>query len=64
MALLAQLNGMNGMKPFGVNMNMPEIANLSAMGIIPDAHIAAAGGGFGQPGLGVGVDLCMFCGHR
>ena len=57
MAQLAQLNGMN---PFGVNMNMLGMANLSAMGISPEAQllaaqIAAAGGGFGQPGLGAGL---------
>ena len=54
MAQLAQLNGMNGMNPF--NMNMLGMANLSAMGISPEAQllaaqIAAAGGGFGQQGL-------------
>ena len=48
---LAQLNGMN---PF--NMNMLGMANLSAIGISPEAQllaaqIAAAGGGFGQQGL-------------
>jgi len=59
MAKLAQLNGMNGMNPFGVNMNMLGMANLNAMGITPEAQllaaqIAAAGGGFGQHGLGLG----------
>src|SRR6266404_4078780 len=59
MAQLAQLNGMNGMNPFGVNMNMLGMANLNAMGITPEAQllaaqIAAVGGGFGQPGLGLG----------
>ena len=54
MAQLAQLNGMNGMNSF--NMNMLGMANLSAMGISPEAQllaaqIAAAGGGFGQQGL-------------
>jgi len=67
MAQLAQLNGMNGMNPFGVNMNMLGMANLSAMGISPEAQllaaqIAAAGGGFGQPGLGVGAGLGTFGG--
>ena len=67
MAQLAQLNGMNGMNPFGVNMNMLGMANLSAMGITPEAQllaaqIAAAGGGFGQPGLGVGAGLGSFGG--
>ncbi|KAI9429122.1 hypothetical protein BJY52DRAFT_1200660 [Lactarius psammicola] len=60
MVQLAQLNGMNGMNPFGVNMNMLGMANLSAMGITPEAQllvaqIAAAGGGFGHPGLGAGL---------
>jgi SAM domain (Sterile alpha motif) len=58
---------MNGMNPFGVNMNMLGMANLSAMGISPEAQllaaqIAAAGGGFGQPGLGVGAGLGSFGG--
>src|SRR6266404_9851410 len=40
-------------------MNMLGMANLNAMGITPEAQllaaqIAAAGGGFGQPGLGLG----------
>jgi hypothetical protein len=57
-AQLAQLNGMTemngGMNPF--NMNMLGMANLSAMGISPEAQllaaqIAAAGGGFGQANL-------------
>jgi hypothetical protein len=60
MAQLAQLNGMNGMNPFGVNMNMLGMANLNAMGLTAEAQllaaqIAAAGGGFGQPGLGTGL---------
>ena len=55
MAQLAQLNGMNGINPFGVNMNMLGMANLNAMGISAEAQLlaaqfAAAGGGF-QPGL-------------
>src|SRR6266404_4218242 len=59
MAQLAQLNGVNGMNPFGVNMNMLGMVNLNAMGITPEAQllaakIAAAGGGFGQHGLGLG----------
>ncbi|KAF8464993.1 hypothetical protein DFH94DRAFT_389798 [Russula ochroleuca] len=54
MAQLAQLNGMNGLNPFGVNML--GMANLNAMGLTAEAQllaaqIAAAGGGFGQPGL-------------
>jgi hypothetical protein len=65
MAQLAQLNSMNGMNPFGVNMNMLNMA--SAMGISAEAQliaaqIAAAGGGFGQPGLGVGAGLGSFAG--
>ncbi|KAI9436689.1 hypothetical protein H4582DRAFT_404322 [Lactarius indigo] len=64
MAQLAQLNGMNGMNPFNMNMNM---LNLAAMGVSPEAQllaaqIAAAGGGFGQPGLGVGAGLGSFGG--
>ena len=67
MAQLAQLNGMNGMNPF--NMNMLGMANLSAMGISPEAQllaaqIAAAGGGFGQPGLGLGGGLGEFAGMQ
>jgi len=62
MAQLAQLNGIN---PFGVNMNMLNMAN--AMGISAEAQllaaqIAAAGGGFGQPGLGIGAGLGNFGG--
>ncbi|KAH9172677.1 hypothetical protein EDB89DRAFT_1905988 [Lactarius sanguifluus] len=63
MAQLAQLNGMN---PFNMNMNM---LNLAAMGVSPEAQllaaqIAAAGGGFGQPGLGVGAGLGTFGGMQ
>ncbi|KAH8981833.1 hypothetical protein EDB86DRAFT_3066591 [Lactarius hatsudake] len=66
MAQLAQLNGMNGMNPFNMNMNM---LNLAAMGVSPEvqllaAQIAAAGGGFGQPGLGVGAGLGTFGGMQ
>ena len=66
-AQLPQLNGMNGMNPF--NMNMLGMANLSAMGISPEAQllaaqIAAAGGGFGQPGLGLGGGLGGFAGMQ
>ncbi|KAH9010993.1 hypothetical protein EDB85DRAFT_2297400 [Lactarius pseudohatsudake] len=62
MAQLAQLNGINGMNSFNMNMNM---LNLAAMGVSPEAQllaaqIAAAGGGFGQPGLGVGAGLGTF----
>jgi len=62
MAQLAQLNGIN---PFGVNMNMLNMAN--AMGISAEAQllaaqIAAAGGSFGQPGLGIGAGLGNFGG--
>ena len=39
MTQLAQLNGMN---PFGVDMNMLGTANLSAMGISPEARLLAA----------------------
>jgi hypothetical protein len=54
MAQLAQLNGMTGMN-MGTNpfsMDKLGMANLSAMGISPEAQllaaqIAAAGGGFG-----------------
>jgi hypothetical protein len=64
MAQLAQLNGMNGMNSF--NMNMPGMGKLSAMGISPEqllaTQIAAAGGGFGQPGLGLGGGLGGFAG--
>ena len=42
MAQLAQLNGMNGMKPLGVNMNMLSMANLSALGISTEAQLLAA----------------------
>ena len=64
MAQPAQLNGMN---PF--NMNMLGIANLSAMGISPEAQllaaqIAATGGGFGQAGLGLGGELGGFAGMQ
>jgi len=60
MAQLAQLNGMSGINPFGVNMNMLGMANLNAMGLTAEAQLlaaqfAAAGGGFGQPGLGGGL---------
>ncbi|KAH8994156.1 hypothetical protein EDB86DRAFT_3078362 [Lactarius hatsudake] len=63
MAQLAQLNGMN---PFNMNMNM---LNLAAMGVSPEAQllaaqIAAAGGGLGQPGLGVGTGLGTFGGMQ
>jgi SAM domain (Sterile alpha motif) len=54
MAQLAQLNGMNGINPFGVNMNMLGMANLNAMGLTAEAQLLAAqiaAGGFGQPGL-------------
>ncbi len=69
MAQLAQLNGMNGMNPFGVNMNMLGMANLSATGITLEAQllaaqIAAARGGFWQPGLGVGAGLGSFGGQQ
>ncbi len=64
MTQLAQLNGMN---LFGVDMNMLGTANLSAMGITPEAQLLAAqiatsGGGLGQPGLGVGAGLGSFGG--
>ncbi|KAH8987229.1 hypothetical protein EDB86DRAFT_3245845 [Lactarius hatsudake] len=63
MAQLAQLNDMN---PFNMYMNM---LNLAAMGVSPEAQllaaqIAAAGGGFGQPGLGVGAGLGTFGGMQ
>ncbi|KAH9020224.1 hypothetical protein EDB85DRAFT_2005486, partial [Lactarius pseudohatsudake] len=66
MAQLAQLNDMNGMNPFNMNMNM---LNLAAMGVSPEAQllaaqIAAAGGGFGRPGLGVGAGLGTFGGMQ
>ncbi|KAI0265595.1 hypothetical protein BC834DRAFT_988071 [Gloeopeniophorella convolvens] len=63
-AALAGLGmGLGGMGPFGaagLNMNMLGMANLGAMGLAPEAQllaaqIAAAGGGFGQPGLGLGA---------
>ena len=57
MSQLAQLDAA-GMNPF--NTNMLGMANLSAIGISPEAQllaaqIAAAGGGFGQAGLGFGA---------
>jgi hypothetical protein len=54
MAQLAQLNGMNGINPFGVNMNMLGMANLNAMGLTAEAQLLAAqiaAGSFGQSGL-------------
>src|SRR6266702_2996465 len=64
---MAQLARLNGMNPFGVNMNIPGMATLSGMGITPEAQllaaqIAAAGGSFGQPELGVGAGLGSFGG--
>ena len=66
MAQLAQLNVMNGMNPFNMMLGM---ANLSAMCISPEAQllaaqIAAAGGGFGRPGLGLGGGLGGFVGMQ
>ena len=58
MAQLAQLNGMSGMNPF--SMNMLGIANLSAMGISPEAQLLAAqiaaAGGLDRLALGSLVD--------
>ena len=67
MAQLAQLNGVNEMNPF--NTNMLGMANLSAMGISPEAQllaaqIAAAGDRFGQAGLGLGGGLGGFAGKQ
>ncbi|KAI9436714.1 hypothetical protein H4582DRAFT_2058629 [Lactarius indigo] len=64
MAQLVQLNGVNRMTPFNMNMNMP---NLATMGVSPEAQllavqISAARGGFSQPGLGVGAGLGSFGG--
>ncbi|KAF8260996.1 hypothetical protein EI94DRAFT_1892650 [Lactarius quietus] len=61
MAQLAQSNGMS-MTPFGANVNMFGMANLSAMGIsseaqLPAAQITSAGGKFGEPGLGLDAGL-------
>jgi SAM domain (Sterile alpha motif) len=58
-AQLAQLNGMN---PFGVNMNMLNMMGITAEAQLLAAQIAAAGGGFGQPGLGVNPGLGTFAG--
>ena len=54
---MKQLTQLNGMNPLRVYMNMLGMANLSAMGISPvvqllATQIAAAGGGFVQPGIG------------
>ena len=38
----AQLVQLNGMNPFGANMNMLDMANLSAMGISPEALLEVA----------------------
>ncbi|KAH9171651.1 hypothetical protein EDB89DRAFT_2176780 [Lactarius sanguifluus] len=62
-AALAGLGmGLNGMNPFNMNMNM---LNPAAMDVLPEAQllvaqIAAAGGGFGQPGIGVDAGLGTF----
>ncbi|KAF8256951.1 hypothetical protein EI94DRAFT_1845976 [Lactarius quietus] len=56
MAQLAQSNGMS-MTPFGANMNMFGMANLSTMGILPAVQITSAGGKFGQPRLGLDSGL-------
>ncbi|KAH9969255.1 hypothetical protein BGW80DRAFT_1254297 [Lactifluus volemus] len=58
-AQLAQLNGMN---PFGVNMNMLNMMGITAEAQLLAAQIAAAGGGFGQPGLNVNAGLETFAG--
>jgi SAM domain (Sterile alpha motif) len=58
-AQLAQLNGMN---PFGVNMNMLNMMGITAEAQLLAAQIAAAGGGFGQPGLNVNAGLGTFAG--
>ena len=69
MSQLAQLDAdAAGMNPF--NTNMLSMANLSTIGISPEAQllaaqIAAAGGGFGQAGLGFGAaGLGGFAGCR
>ena len=64
MAQLAQMSS-NRLNP--INMNIPGMVNLSAMGISPEAQLLAAqiattGGGFGQPGLGIGACLSGFGG--
>ncbi|KAI9450244.1 hypothetical protein BJY52DRAFT_1357770 [Lactarius psammicola] len=66
---MAQLVRLNGMNPFGVNMNTLSMANMSAMGITPEAQllatqIAAAGGGFEEPGLGVSAGHGSFGGLK
>ena len=67
MLQLAQLDA-TGMNLF--NTNMLGMANLSAIGILPEAQllvaqIAAAGGGFGHSGLGFGAaGLGGFAGCR
>ncbi|KAI9430990.1 hypothetical protein H4582DRAFT_2063241 [Lactarius indigo] len=65
-----RLQHVNGKNPFGVNINMLGMANLSAMGwhhpevqlFVAQPEVVATGGGFGQPGLGVGPGLGMFGG--
>ncbi|THH12925.1 hypothetical protein EW146_g7243 [Bondarzewia mesenterica] len=57
---MAGLAGMGQMNPFNMNMNMLNMANLSAMGISPEAQLLAAqmaASGFGQPNLGAFVGL-------
>jgi hypothetical protein len=58
-AQLAQLNGMN---PFGVNMNMLNMMGITAEAQLLTAQIAATGGSFRQPGLNVNAGLETFAG--
>ncbi|KAI0060387.1 hypothetical protein BV25DRAFT_1992943 [Artomyces pyxidatus] len=51
---MAGLAGMGQINPFNMNMNMLNMANLSAMGISPEAQLLAAqmaASNFGQPGM-------------
>ena len=57
---MAGLAGMGQLNPFNMNMNMLNMANLTAMGISPEAQLLAAqmaASGFGQPNLGAFVGL-------
>ncbi|KAI0049426.1 hypothetical protein FA95DRAFT_1489251 [Auriscalpium vulgare] len=57
---MAGLAGMGQINPFNMNMNMLNMANLSAMGISPEAQLLAAqmaASNFGQPGMNPFVGL-------
>ncbi|KAA1476855.1 hypothetical protein DENSPDRAFT_785687 [Dentipellis sp. KUC8613] len=61
------LAGMGQLSPFNMNMNMLNMANLSAMGISPEAQLLAAqmaAGGFGQPGMFMGMQPPQHSGPR